>query len=363
MCRIAVCSLLAVFVQTCAYETDSDDTMLGKIGKLSMPASRISTFAASPGHPFLSQRSPPQHQSMHRQAAAEAKNAAEPSSHSRRDSLLASTLGLVGAAFTGTPAHAKVSDSKMVGAFLPESTIAPGLYEFVTPKRKTPALRAGNIDPYGFSLPAEWKEQLVANAVSGNYCQPNCDEATVEVQFSDPKQGNLFVSIIPTKKLNLRISNPRIEDIGDPKKVLTAVGPAITKAAPVEPDEVVSAEKMSVDGKTYYLYELETPEALSGLHNLAAVSTNKEYIVLGIVSSSEKQWQKAQNQLREIVKSFRVGLSAPDALYAEAPFSAIRAPALGLVGLCLGSIVAFALLRARRAALGTVEEHLLSVHS
>ena len=50
---------------------------------------------------------------------------------------------------------------------------------FLTNKTSTPALRAGTIKvPYSVDLPANkgWKALPVANAVSGNYCQPRCDE-------------------------------------------------------------------------------------------------------------------------------------------------------------------------------------------
>lgn len=45
---------------------------------------------------------------------------------------------------------------------------------FVPDARKTPALRAGTVDPndpYQFAMPPTWREGKVANIQSGSYCQ------------------------------------------------------------------------------------------------------------------------------------------------------------------------------------------------
>lgn len=93
------------------------------------------------------------------------------------------------------PAHAVFdgSDSKMVGAYLPAGP--DGLFQFEARAPRTPALRAGALEPYSILLPPEFKEAPVSNARSGNYCQPRCDEATTEVQFVDSNAGSLQVSL------------------------------------------------------------------------------------------------------------------------------------------------------------------------
>jgi len=85
------------------------------------------------------------------------------------------------------------SDSKMVGAYLPAGP--DGLFQFEARAPRTPALRAGALEPYSILLPPEFKEAPVSNARSGNYCQPRCDEATTEVQFVDSNAGSLQVSL------------------------------------------------------------------------------------------------------------------------------------------------------------------------
>ena len=90
----------------------------------------------------------------------------------------------------GGVAHAgEVTDNKMVGAYLPEAEGEPGFNVFTAGPTRTPALRAGALEPYQVLLPSTWKEAPVSNARSGNYCQPRCDEATTEVQFVDPNMG------------------------------------------------------------------------------------------------------------------------------------------------------------------------------
>ena len=86
------------------------------------------------------------------------------------------------------------SDSKMVGAYLPAGP--DGLFQFEARAPRTPALRAGALEPYSILLPPEFKEAPVSNARSGNYCQPRCDEATTEVQFVDSNAGSLQVSLL-----------------------------------------------------------------------------------------------------------------------------------------------------------------------
>ena len=199
----------------------------------------------------------------------------------------------------------EVSDSKMVGAYLPEAASEPGFYAFVASSTRTPALRAGALNPYRVNIPAQWKEAPVSNARSGNYCQPRCDEATTEVQFTDPGSGVLQLIIIPTTKLLIAKNEPTIEDVGEIYGILDAISPAITGSVAVEREEVQSATSVAIDGKSYYKYELLTPFADAGVHSLSVVSTNKNYVFIATIGASEKQWARAEGELRKIVDSFR----------------------------------------------------------
>merc|ERR1712048_1249118 len=144
---------------------------------------------------------------------------------------------------------------------------------YVAEAGATPSLRAGTLLPYGISLPGGWKQLPVNNAISGNYCQPRCDEATTEQLFGNPSQGNLRIIIIPTTKLMIQGKNPTIEEVGTATNLLKGIGSAITGSVDVEPEDIVSTETQTIDGKGYYVYNLLTPEANYGLHNVAAATT------------------------------------------------------------------------------------------
>ena len=213
-----------------------------------------------------------------------------------------------GLPFALEPAPARAafdgSDSKMVGAYLPAGP--DGLYVFEARAPRTPALRAGALEPYSILLPPEFKEAPVSNARSGNYCQPRCDEATTEVQFVEPSAGSLQIIIIPTTKLLIAKQDPTVEDVGTIDGILNAISPAITGSVAAEPEEVVSASTKVKDGRSYYEYELLTPFAEFGLHSVSAVSTNKNYVMIATIAASEKQWAKSEADLKKVIDSFRV---------------------------------------------------------
>jgi hypothetical protein len=198
------------------------------------------------------------------------------------------------------------SDSKMVGAYLPESVNEDGFYQFSAETSKTPALRAGALNRYRVSFPPHWKEIPVSNARSGNYCQPRCDEATTEVVFSDPNQGTLQIIIIPTTKLLISKKFPSMTDVGSISNVLEAISPAITGSVAVEEEEIVDKVEFVQDGKVYYQYELLTPFAETGLHNIAKITTSQNYVIMSSISASESQWSSCEKDLRRVLSSFHV---------------------------------------------------------
>lgn len=61
------------------------------------------------------------------------------------------------------------------------------------------------VDDVGWRRGENMQEQPVANAVSGNYCQPRCDEPTTEVKFANGKEGTLQVIIAPLTKLTRKV--------------------------------------------------------------------------------------------------------------------------------------------------------------
>ncbi|XP_061372387.1 psbP domain-containing protein 6, chloroplastic [Gastrolobium bilobum] len=191
-----------------------------------------------------------------------------------------------------------------VGSFLPPSQLDPSFVLFKASPKDTPALRAGNVQPYQFILPPTWKQARVANILSGNYCQPKCAEPWVEVKFEDEKQGKVQVVASPLIRLTNK-PNASIEDIGSPEKVIASLGPFVTGST-YDPDELLETSVEKLGDQTYYKYELETPYALTGSHNLAKATAKGNTVVLFVASANDKQWQTSQKTLKAILDSFEV---------------------------------------------------------
>ncbi|KAL2609439.1 hypothetical protein R1flu_028012 [Riccia fluitans] len=191
-----------------------------------------------------------------------------------------------------------------VGAYLPVAAEDPNFVQFKASSKDTPALRAGNVMPYQFILPRTWKQERVANILSGNYCQPKCAEPWVEVKFADDKQGSLQVVAAPMVRLTNK-PNATIEEIGDPERILSALGQFVTGNS-YDPEEVTETSVSRKGDLTYYNYQLETPFAKTGQHNLATATAKGNVVMLFVVSASDKQWSNSEGTLRAILNSFGV---------------------------------------------------------
>ncbi|KAJ8770421.1 hypothetical protein K2173_015035 [Erythroxylum novogranatense] len=191
-----------------------------------------------------------------------------------------------------------------VGSYLPPSPVDPSFVLFKATPRDTPALRAGNVQPYQFILPPTWKQTRVANILSGNYCQPKCAEPWVEVKFEDEKQGKVQVVASPLIRLTNK-PNATIEEIGSPEKVIASLGPFVTGNS-YDPDELLDTSVEKQGDQTYYKYVLETPYALTGTHNLAKATSKGSTVMLFVASANDKQWPSSQKTLQAILDSFQV---------------------------------------------------------
>ncbi|KAI0512292.1 hypothetical protein KFK09_012931 [Dendrobium nobile] len=202
----------------------------------------------------------------------------------------------------------KSSDSKAreveVGSYLPLFSSDPSFVLFRASPSDTPALRAGNVQPYEFILPPSWKQTRVANILSGNYCQPKCAEPWVEVKFEDEKQGKVQVVASPLIRLTNK-PNATIEDIGSPEKVIASLGPFVTGNT-YDSDELLETSIEKHGNQTYYSYVLETPYALTGSHNLAKATAKGSTVVLFVASANDKQWPASQETLKAMVDSFQI---------------------------------------------------------
>uniref|UniRef100_A0A7N0TIC7 PsbP C-terminal domain-containing protein n=1 Tax=Kalanchoe fedtschenkoi TaxID=63787 RepID=A0A7N0TIC7_KALFE len=191
-----------------------------------------------------------------------------------------------------------------VGSFLPPLPSDPSFVQFTASPKDTPALRAGNVQPYKFIIPPTWKQARVANILSGNYCQPKCAEPWVEVKFENEKQGKVQVVASPLIRLTNK-PNATIEEIGDPEKLIASLGPFVTGNT-YDPDELMEATTEKRGDLTYYKYVLETPFALTGSHNLAKATAKGNTVVLFVVSANDKQWQASEKILKAMLDSFEV---------------------------------------------------------
>ncbi|CAL8151668.1 unnamed protein product [Prunus armeniaca] len=228
----------------------------------------------------------------------------------KRRELLKGGLGLLPLALVESilkePLTVPSAEAKeaVVGSYLPPSPSDSSFVLFKASAKDTPALRAGNVQPYQFIIPPTWKQMRVANILSGNYCQPKCAEPWVEVKFEDEKQGKLQVVASPLIRLTNK-PNATIEDIGNPEKVIASLGPFVTGNT-YDPDELLETTVEKRGDLTYYKYALETPFALTGSHNLAKATAKGNTVVLFVVSASDKQWQASQKILKAMLDSFQV---------------------------------------------------------
>uniref|UniRef100_A0A0F7GXF0 Photosystem II reaction center PsbP family protein n=1 Tax=Hypseocharis bilobata TaxID=253189 RepID=A0A0F7GXF0_9ROSI len=199
--------------------------------------------------------------------------------------------------------HSKAREIE-VGSVLPPAPSDPSFVLFKASTKDTPALRAGNVQPYQFILPPTWKQTRVANILSGNYCQPKCAEPWVEVKFEDEKQGKVQIVASPLIRLTNK-PNALIEDIGSPEKLIASLGPFVTGNT-YDPDELLEATVEKSGDQTYYKYVLETPFALTGSHNLAKATAKGNSVVLFVASANDKQWQSSEKILKAMLDSFQV---------------------------------------------------------
>lgn len=158
-----------------------------------------------------------------------------------------------------------------------------------------------------FSMPGSWIRRTVANILSGNYCQPRCDEPWTEVLFTDPQEGSLQVIVAPLNKLSRQslAEGESIDKVGTMEGIINALGPNITGNT-IEEEEVVSSEAKTIDGVTYYWYTLDTPYAKTGQHQVATIAAKDNAVFVLAVSASDKQWSQNKGNIRTIAESFRI---------------------------------------------------------
>ncbi|KAJ6842029.1 uncharacterized protein M6B38_304200 [Iris pallida] len=223
----------------------------------------------------------------------------------RRRHLILGGVALLSALLKDSSSY-RVSEAREVevGSYLPPLPSDPSFVVFKATPKDTPALRAGNVQPYEFILPPTWKQTRVANILSGNYCQPKCAEPWVEVKFEDEKQGKVQVVASPLIRLTNK-PGATIEDIGSPEKLIASLGPFVTGNT-FDSDELIETSVEKHEDQTYYTYALETPFALTGSHNLAKATAKGNTVILFVASANDKQWPSSKKTLKAMVDSFQI---------------------------------------------------------
>ncbi|GAV66109.1 PsbP domain-containing protein [Cephalotus follicularis] len=212
-------------------------------------------------------------------------------------------LAIIPLILSKKPPHSQAREVE-VGSYLPPSPSDPSFVFFKATPNDTPALRAGNVQPYQFILPPTWTQTRVANILSGNYCQPKCAEPWVEVKFEDQRQGKVQVVASPLIRLTNN-PNATIEQIGSPEKLIASLGPFVTGNS-YDPDELIETSIEKTGDQTYYKYVLETPFAPTGSHNLAKATAKGSTVLLFVASANEKQWLAYEKTLKAMLDSFQV---------------------------------------------------------
>ncbi|BBN00124.1 hypothetical protein MPTK1_1g26600 [Marchantia polymorpha subsp. ruderalis] len=147
------------------------------------------------------------------------------------------------------------------------------------------------IIPYTFKVPTDWQEIPVSIADLGG--------TEIDLRFQSPSEGNISVIVAPVLRFSSELGdNVKIEDIGEPQKVIDAFGPEIT-GQNVE-GKVRNMDVKKYGGRTYYQYELDVPHMLV----TATAAGNRLYLLS--VTANGRQWKKFAPDLRDIQDSFRV---------------------------------------------------------
>lgn len=106
----------------------------------------------------------------------------------------------------------------------------------------------------------------------------------------------------------VRLTNRKgvaIEDVGDPKGILTSLGPFITGTYLDEEDVVSAASERRDDGRTYYTYEINASYGTNGPHTVSAATVKGDLALLMVAAANDRQWARSEATLRQMVETFR----------------------------------------------------------
>jgi hypothetical protein len=279
--------------------------------------------------------------SPRRRAAIDHTRAATPRRHdaatadqqqapSRRGALLAAAAAAVAAATAvpqPLPALARgggvrtAADAKAVGSYLPPAPASLGVPEgfvlYAPGARATPSLKAGVIQGpqiYSWALEPSMRQEPLRNALTGDFCFPNCVEPWYEAVFVDGAVGKVFLCCLVLQKVLPSArqdgGGATVEALGSPEGVARALGPLVTGQGYEDEDLARASVRRTADGRVFYDLELLASTAdPSGPRRLAAVTVKGGVVYLFVAAATERQWSSdkgaGEQALRAMVQSFQ----------------------------------------------------------
>lgn len=182
---------------------------------------------------------------------------------------------------------------------------ASGLYTYVRPEGKSGGHGVGwsEIPRYAFKVPEGWQETPVSIADLGG--------TEIDLRFGNADQGQLSVVVAPVLRfIDVGFNaDVRIEEIGPPEKIIAGFAPELF-GAPLQEEDTLETETNKKGELTYYSWVLKPPAGGPGGNvggrRLVAATAFKNRMFLMALSANPRQWRRAEDALRGIVKSFVV---------------------------------------------------------
>lgn len=149
------------------------------------------------------------------------------------------------------------------------------------------------IPRYSFKMEQSWEEVPVSIA------DPAGSEIDVRFKAAEG-QGSAAVVVAPIMRFADIPFNAdvKIEDLGGPKKMITAFAPEIF-GAPLEDDGILKADTETIDGLTYYTFDCKP-------RFLVKMTAYKNRLFIMNVTGSAIQFRKHRDDLELVRNSFQL---------------------------------------------------------
>lgn len=144
-------------------------------------------------------------------------------------------------------------------------------------------------DGYRFFYPVGWTQVGVTNGPDVVFHDIIQETENVSVVISDVPEGKT------------------LEDLGTPTEVGYKLSKSINAIAGDDRDvQLVNAQKIDANDKTYYIVEYIANLPSGMRHNLASVIVRRGKLFTFNASTSESRWDKIQDLMKQSVASFSV---------------------------------------------------------